>query len=44
MLNHIKSEVVRSKKETSIDQSKNRTDDEYLKMISRVLDEVFPEP
>ena len=28
---------------TTNDQSKNRTDYEYLKMIRRVLDEVFPE-
>ena len=29
-------------KETTNDQSKIRTDHEYLKMIRRVLDEVFP--
>ena len=29
--------------ETTNNQSKNRSDHEYLKMISRVLDEVFPE-
>ncbi len=30
-------------KETTDDQSKNRTDHEYQKMIRRVLDEVFPD-
>ena len=30
-------------KKTTNDQSNNRTDHEYLKMIRRVLDEVFPE-
>ena len=29
-------------KETTNDQSRIRTDHEYLKMIRRVLDEVFP--
>ena len=39
----IVNEVFPSKKETSIDQSKIRTDHEYQKMIRRVLDEVFPD-
>ena len=39
----IVNEAFPSKKETSIDQSKNRTDHEYQKMIRRVLDEVFPD-
>ena len=30
-------------KDTSNDQSKNRTDHEYQKMIRRVLDEVLPD-
>ena len=29
--------------ETTNDQSKKRTDHEYLQIIRRVLDEVFPE-
>mgnify|MGYP001293632160 CR=1 FL=1 len=29
--------------ETTNKQSKNRSDHEYLKMIRRVLDEVFPD-
>ena len=37
----IVNEAFPSKKETSIDQSKNRTDHEYQKMIHRVLDQVF---
>ena len=39
----IVNEVFPSKQETTIDQSKNRTDHEYQKMIRRVLDEVFPD-
>ena len=39
----IVNEAFPSKEEASIDQSKNRTDHEYQKMIRRVLDEVFPE-
>ena len=39
----IVNEAFPSKEETSNDQSTNRTDHEYQKMISRVLDEVFPD-
>jgi len=39
----INSKKTKEPKKTTDDQSKNRTDHEYLKMIRRVLDEVFPE-
>ena len=39
----INSKTTKELKETTNDQSKNRTDHEYQKMIRRVLDEVFPE-
>ena len=39
----INSKTTKEPKKTTDDQSKNRTDHEYLKMIRRVLDEVFPE-
>ena len=38
----INSNTTKEIKDITNDQSKNRTDDEYLKMIRRVLDEVFP--
>ena len=39
----INSKTTKELEETTNDQSKNRTDHEYLKMIRRVLDEVFPD-
>ena len=36
------SEIIKELEETTNDQSKNGTDHEYLKMIRKVLDEVFP--
>ena len=42
-LPNINSKTTKELKETTNDQSKNRTDHEYLKMIHRVLDEVFPD-
>ena len=42
-LPNINSKTTKELEETTNDQSKNRTDHEYLKMIRRVLDEVFPE-
>ncbi len=39
----INSKISKKLKETTNDQSKNRTDHEYQKMIRRVLDEVFPD-
>ena len=39
----INSKTTKELKETTNDQSKNRTDHEYQKMIRRVLDEVFPD-
>ena len=39
----INSKTTKKLEETTNDQSKNRTDHEYLKMIRRVLDEVFPD-
>ncbi len=38
----INSKTTKETEGTTNDQSKNRTDHEYLKMIRRVLDEVFP--
>ena len=40
----INSKTTEELEETTNDQSKNRTDHEYQKMIHRVLEEVFPEP
>ena len=42
-LPNINSKTTKELEETTNDQSKNRTDHEYLKMIRRVLDEVFPD-
>ena len=42
-LSKINLKTTKELKEINNDQSKNRTDHEYLKMIRRVLDEVFPE-
>ena len=42
-LPNINSKTTKELEGTTNDQSKNRTDHEYLKMIRRVLDEVFPE-
>ena len=39
----INSKTTKKLEETTNDQSKNRNDDEYLKMIRRVLDEVYPD-
>ena len=39
----INSKTTKELKETTNDQSKNRTDHEYQKMIRRVLDKVFIE-
>ena len=39
----INSKTTKELKETTNDQSKNRTDHEYQKMIRRVLNEVFPD-
>jgi len=38
----INTKTTKELEETTNDQSKNRTDHEYLKMIQKVLDEVFP--
>ena len=38
----INSKTTKETEGTTNDQSKNRTDHEYLKMIHKVLDEVFP--
>ena len=42
-LTKINSKTTKETEGTTNDQSKNRTDHEYLKMIHRVLDEVFPD-
>ena len=39
----INSKTSKQLEETTNDQSKNRTDHEYLTIIQKVLDEVFPE-
>ena len=39
----INSKTTKKLEETTNDQSKNRTDHEYQKMIQKVLEEVFPE-
>ncbi len=39
----LNTQTTKELKETTNDQSKNRADHEYLKMIQRVLDEVFPD-
>ena len=39
----INSKTTEELEEITNDQSKNRTDHEYLKIIRRVLDEIFPE-
>ena len=39
----INSKTTKELKETTNDQSKNRTDHEYQKMIRRVINEVIPE-
>ena len=42
-LTKINSKTTKETKKTTNDQSKNRTDHEYQKMIRKVLNEVFPE-
>ena len=42
-LPNINSNTTKEIKDITNDQSKNRTDHEYLKMIHRVLDKVFPD-
>ena len=39
----INSKTTKELKNTTNDQSKNRTDHEYQNMLRRVVDEVFPE-